>query len=248
MARAALEGVTGFVVIGVGRDGLRVAREDLALVQDPRAQGALRMTAGFHPHDAGEANAQTLAELMQMAELAEVSAIGEMGLDYHYDHADRAVQRDVFAAQIAIARAAKKPVVVHSRDARADTLDVLRSEGAWDVGGILHCFSEDWEFAVAAMDMGFYISISGIVTFKNAAAIADVAARAPADRLLLETDSPYLSPIPLRGKHCEPAYMMHTARKVAALRGVELASLAGSTTQNAERVFRTSFGSFNTTL
>ena len=248
MARAAAEGITGFVVIGVGRGGLRVARQDLELVRDPRSQNALRMTAGFHPHDAAEATSETLAELTQMALLAEVAAVGEMGLDYHYDHADRSVQRDVFAAQIAIARAASKPIVVHSRDARADTLDILRAEQASDVGGILHCFSEDWAFATAAMDMGFYISISGIVTFKNARDIQDVAARAPEDRLLLETDSPYLSPIPLRGKPCEPAYMMHTARKVAELRGVGLDALCGTTTANAERVLRTSFGAFHTSL
>lgn len=248
MSRAAKTGVTGFVAIGVGRGGLDVARQDLELVRDPRSQGALRMSAGFHPHDAVDATPSALDELRQMAELAEVVAIGEMGLDYHYEHSPRQMQKDVFAAQIAIAKASGKPVVVHSREARADTLDVLRAEKAADVGGILHCFSEDWDFAKAAMDLGFFVSFSGIVTFKNALDIQDVASRAPADRLLVETDSPYLSPVPLRGKPCEPAYMMHTARKIAALRSVELGELARTTTDNACRAFRTSFATFDTTL
>ncbi len=147
----------------------------------------------------------------------------------------------MFARFIALARATGKPIVVHTREAAADTLELLASEGARDVGGIIHCFSEDRPFAEKALDLGFDLSFSGIVTFKSARAIQDVAAWAPLDRVLVETDSPYLAPIPLRGKPCEPAYVVHTARHVAALRGIDLATLAAATHANSERRFRRAF-------
>ena len=141
-----------------------------------------------------------------------------------------------------LARAVKKPIVVHTRSAPADTLAILESEGARDVGGVIHCFSEDRAFAERALDLGFYLSFSGIVTFKTAKSVHDVAAWAPADRILIETDSPYLAPVPLRGKPCEPAYLVHTARRVAELRGIGLDELAELTTRNASRAFGVSFG------
>jgi TatD DNase family protein len=163
--------------------------------------------------------------------------VGEVGLDYHYDNSPRDVQRRVFADFIAVARRLGKPLVIHTRSAPEDTLEILQREGAADVGGVIHCFSEDRPFAVRALDLGFDLSFSGIVTFKNATSVHDVAAWAPADRILVETDSPYLAPVPFRGKPCEPAHVVHTARRVAELRGVSLPALAEASTANAARRF-----------
>ncbi len=147
------------------------------------------------------------------------------------------MQRDVFARMIALARELRKPIVVHTRSAPLDTLDVLEAEGARDVGGIIHCFSEDRAFAERALAIGFDLSFSGIVTFKTARSVREVAAWAPLDRVLVETDSPYLAPVPLRGKRCEPAYVVHTARCVAELRGMAPEDLAAAALANTERRF-----------
>jgi TatD DNase family protein len=230
--RARAAGVHGFVVVGVGRD-LAPARAALELSRRmPERVGA---AVGVHPHEATTLDEEAAEELAALAAAPEVVAVGEIGLDYHYDHSPRDVQRAVFARLIALARTLKKPIVVHTREAAADTLDLLTSEGARDVGGIIHCFSEDRAFAERALDLGFDVSFSGIVTFKNSVAIQEVARWAPLDRILVETDSPYLAPVPLRGKPCEPAYVVHTARRVAELRGLTLEALAEATTANAER-------------
>jgi TatD DNase family protein len=171
----------------------------------------------------------------------EVVAIGEIGLDYHYDHSPRDVQRAAFARLVGLARELRKPIVIHTRNAPPDTLDILEREGARDVGGVIHCFSEDQPFAERALDLGFDISFSGIVTFKSSLAVQQVARWAPLDRILVETDSPYLAPIPKRGRPNEPAYVVHTARRVAELRGMAFEALAEATTVNAERAFRRSF-------
>jgi TatD DNase family protein len=163
--------------------------------------------------------------------------VGEIGLDYHYMHSPRETQKEVFRRMIALARRVQKPIVVHTREAAEDTIAVLEEEGAREVGGIIHCFSEDRPFAERALAIGFDLSFSGIVTFKNARAIHEVAAWAPPDRILVETDSPYLAPIPMRGKRCEPAYVVHTARRVAELRGESFDTLALRTTENARRRF-----------
>jgi TatD DNase family protein len=239
MARAEAAGVHGFVVVGVGKD-LTPARQAVALAE--RHPDRVAATAGVHPHDATTLDDALGAELLALAARPEVVAVGEIGLDYHYDHSPRDEQRATFARLIAVARQVKKPIVVHTRDAAADTLGLLASEQARDVGGIIHCFSEDRAFAERALDLGFDLSFSGIVTFKSARAIHEVAAWAPLDRVLLETDSPYLAPVPLRGKPCEPAYIVHTAARVAELRGVDIAVLAEATTTNAERRFRRTFG------
>ena len=151
------------------------------------------------------------------------------------------MQRAAFARLIALARDVKKPMVVHTREAAEDTLSILAAEGARDVGGVIHCFSEDRPFAERALDLGFDVSFSGIVTFKNARAVQEVAAWAPLDRILVETDSPYLSPVPMRGKPCEPAYVAYTVARVAELRGMTGDALAEATTQNAEKRFRRPF-------
>ena len=245
VARAEAAGVTGFVVIGVGRD-LAPARAavELARSQPSRVAAAV----GIHPHDATSLTPEALAELTMLADDPAVVAVGEIGLDYHYDHSPRDTQREVFVRLIALAREKKKPIVVHTREAPADTLALLTSEGARDVGGIIHCFSEDLVFAKAALELGFDLSFSGIVTFKTARAIHEVAAWAPVDRILVETDSPYLAPVPLRGKPCEPAYIVHTAKRVAELRGISLEALAETTSENAERRFRRPFPTASTSV
>jgi TatD DNase family protein len=238
MERARAAGVVGFVVVGVGQD-LAPARSAVALAEC--APDRVAACVGIHPHDAVTWSDAAHAELRALALRPAVVAVGEIGLDYHYDHSPREVQREVFARLVALAREVGKPIVVHTREAAADTLDILAREGARDVGGIIHCFSEDKPFAERALDLGFDVSLSGIVTFKNARAIHEVAAWAPADRLLVETDSPYLAPVPLRGKPCEPAYVLHTAKRVAELRGTSLEDLAAATLANTERRFRKTF-------
>jgi TatD DNase family protein len=228
----------GFVVIGVGND-LAPARAAVALAK--RLPDRVGASVGIHPHDAVSRDDAALAEHTALAADPAVVAVGEIGLDYHYDHSPRDVQRRTFARLVALAREVKKPIVVHTREAAEDTLALLASEGARDVGGVIHCFSEDRPFAERALDLGFDLSFSGIVTFKNATSVHEVAAWAPLDRVLVETDSPYLAPVPMRGKPCEPAFVAHTARRVAELRGIPLEELAAATTINAERRFRREF-------
>jgi TatD DNase family protein len=231
LARAEAVGVVGFVSIGVGRD-LASARAAVALA-DRRAN--VFATVGIHPHDAASLDGAAMDELAALARHPRVVAVGEVGLDYHYDHSPRDTQRAVFRAMIGLARAVKKPIVVHTRSAAADTLSILEEEGAREAGGIIHCFSEDRAFAERVLPLDFDLSFSGILTFKNAAAIREAARFAPADRILVETDSPYLAPVPLRGKPCEPSYIVHTARCLADIRGVSLEEIGVTTTKNAAR-------------
>ncbi|HET9932667.1 MAG TPA: TatD family hydrolase [Polyangiaceae bacterium] len=232
ISRAEQAGVGYFVCIGVG--GTAATREAVELSE---SYANVWSTVGVHPHDAASFDGALEAELSSLLDRPRVVALGEVGLDYHYDHSPRARQREVFAHMIAIARQRRKPIVVHTRSAAAETLELLQSESAADVGGIIHCFSEDRAFATRALDLGFDLSFSGIVTFKSARAIQDVALWAPADRILVETDSPYLAPVPLRGRRCEPAFLLHTAAFIASLRGSELSDLRVQTTRNAARRF-----------
>lgn len=230
LARAREAGVTGFVCIGVG--SLVQARSALELAA---RRPDVWATVGVHPHDAANFDDAQEAELMRLAQAPRVVAVGEIGLDFHYDHSPRARQEEVFRRFVQLARQLKKPIVVHTRSAPDETLRILTEEKASDVGGLIHCFSENKPFAARALDLGFDLSFSGIVTFKRALDIQEVAGWAPADRILVETDSPYLAPVPLRGKRCEPAHVVHTARFVAALRGVSLEQIAEQTSQNAAR-------------
>jgi TatD DNase family protein len=232
LERALTGDVRAFACIGVG--SLELAQEAVALAE---RRADVVATVGVHPHDARDLSPELEVALEALARRERVVAFGEVGLDYHYDHSPRDVQKDVFRRSIALARRVKKPLVIHTREAAADTLAVLEEESARDVGGIIHCFSEDRAFATRALELGFFLSFSGIVTFKNAGAIKDVAAWAPEDRVLLETDSPYLAPMPMRGKRCEPSLVVHTARHLAELRGVSVERLAEVTLRNAERVF-----------
>lgn len=233
LRRAQSVGVKGFVVIGVGRSLDSV----VGAVSIAERHNNVVATVGVHPHDAAEANETTWSTLAELSSHERVVAIGEIGLDYYYDHSPRSVQIDVFRRMIALAREKNKPIVVHTRDAPTETLAVLKSEGADAVGGVIHCFSEDREFAKGALDLGFDISFSGIVTFKTAKAIQDVASWAPIQRILVETDSPFLAPVPLRGKTNEPANVVHTVAKIAELRGTTSSYIAEKTTENALRRF-----------
>lgn len=234
LERAQQAGVQRMATIGCARtvEGLGSA---LALVD--AHPDRITCAIGVHPHDASALDDAFYAALEGVARDPRVRLIGEMGLDYHYDHSPREVQREVFRRQIAIAREAKKPLVVHSRNAREDTLNILREENARDVGGILHCFSEDPAFASAALDLGFVASFSGIATFKSAPEVREAARSQPIDAILVETDAPYLAPIPFRGKRNEPAYVLHTARAIAELRGIAVEALAEAAYLNACRVF-----------
>ncbi|MSP23875.1 MAG: TatD family deoxyribonuclease [Myxococcales bacterium] len=231
LERARAAGVERFVVIGV--DGTGEAARHAVRLSERRED--VWATVGVHPHDATSLDDVRAAELERLALGPRVVAVGEVGLDYHYMHSPREAQADAFRAMIALARRVQKPIVIHTREAAKDTLSILEDEGAREVGGIIHCFSEDRAFATRALDLGFDLSFSGIVTFKNAVAIRDVAAWAPAERILIETDSPYLAPVPLRGRRNEPANLVHTARVVAELRKVGLEVVARLTRDNATR-------------
>lgn len=195
-------------------------------------------TVGIHPHEADEHPHIDTAKLVARAAHPRVVGIGETGLDYYYDHSDRARQQLSFRSHIAASRETGLPLVVHTREAEADTLAIMRDEmdkGAY--GGVIHCFTASGAFADAALELGFYISISGIVTFRSAKDLQETAARLPLDRLLIETDLPFLAPVPHRGKSCEPAFVADTAKFLAELRGESVETLAAATSANFRTLF-----------
>ena len=201
--------------------------------------GDMHCTVGTHPHhaaDPAEINV-TREQLVSLAQNPKVIGIGETGLDYYYEHSPREEQQKNFATHIEAAMETDLPLIVHTRDADADTARVLREAGQRRARGVIHCFSSDQKLADAALDLGFYISFSGIVTFKKAEDIRAVAKSAPLDRILVETDSPYLAPIPHRGKRNEPAFVVHTAQMMAELRGISVEDLAAATTKNFFTLF-----------
>lgn len=193
-------------------------------------------SVGVHPNEQDED--VTSEQLVSLAQHQKVIAIGETGLDYFRSTGDVEWQRARFRAHIAAARQLKKPLIIHTREAQADTIKVMQEERAHEAGGVMHCFTENWDMAKQAIDLGFYISFSGIVTFKSATVIQDTAKRVPIDRILIETDAPYLAPVPHRGKPNEPSYVRHTAEYIAALRGISLAELAEATTHNFFHLFK----------
>lgn len=193
-------------------------------------------SVGVHPESTG-VREPGVAELVELAKHPKVIAIGETGLDYYWHKDAPEWQRERFRTHIRAARQSGKPLVIHTRDSAADTLRVMKEEGAGEVGGVMHCFTESWEVAEAALEQGFYISLSGIVTFKNALTIKDVARRVPLDRLLVETDSPYLAPMPYRGKTNQPGYVKHVAEEIARLRGLAYEEVVTATTDNFFRLF-----------
>lgn len=196
-------------------------------------------TVGIHPHEADEHPHIDTAKLVARAAHPRVVGIGETGLDYYYDHSDRDRQRSSFRSHIVAARETGLPLIVHTRDAEEDTLAVMRDEmGKGAYTGVIHCFTASDAFADAALELGFYISISGIVTFKSARDLQETAARLPIDRLLVETDSPFLAPVPHRGRPCEPAFVADTAKFLANLRGESLEDLAAATSANFRTLFK----------
>jgi TatD DNase family protein len=224
-------GVGHMLCVGVTIEKLP---EVLALAHD---HANIFASVGVHP-DEQQGHDPSVEELVQLANDPRVVAIGETGLDYYRIKGDMTWQQDRFRRHIRAARLTRKPLIIHTREAAADTIRLLQEEGAESVGGVMHCFTESWETARAALDLGFYISFSGIVTFRNAESLRAVASKVPSDRLLIETDAPYLAPVPFRGRTNEPAYVRHVAIELAKLRGTSLEELASCTTQNFFSLFR----------
>jgi TatD DNase family protein len=196
----------------------------------------LSASVGIHPN-VDQTENFTLEELVTLADHDKVIAIGETGLDYFRSEGELEWQRERFRTHIEAAKQLKKPLIIHTREARQDTMDILENENAESAGGIIHCFTENWETAKRALDIGFYISLSGIVTFKNAKDLQEVAKKLPLDRILIETDAPYLAPVPHRGKTNQPAYVKHVAEFIAELRGERLEDIAAVTSANFHRLF-----------
>lgn len=197
----------------------------------------IRATVGTRPHDAKEVSANELKKLKELAADPKVVAVGETGLDYYYDHSPREVQRRMFAEFIHLARETGLPIVVHERDAANNAAQLLRGEGAGKLRGVIHCFTGNYEAACAYLDLGFYVSFTGIITFKNADALREIVRRVPLDRRLVETDSPYLTPVPHRGRRNEPAYVRHIAETIAVIKETSLEEVAKMTTENVRQLF-----------
>ena len=232
--RALAAGVQRMLAIGTGS-----GPPDLeAALRLARQHAFIYATVGVHPHDAAKATPETFTAMESLAAGpnadTKLLAIGEIGLDYHYDFSPRDVQRDVFVAQLKLAARAGKPIVIHTREAWDDTLLLLREH--WSGGGIMHCFSGGPAEARQALDLGFYLSFGGVLTFPKAEALREAARLAPEDRLLVETDAPYLAPVPKRGKRNEPAFIVETARRLAEVRGAPPERIAEITTENFERL------------
>lgn len=241
--RGRAAGITCFVTIGAN-DGTRSAPDAVALAQAHRDVVA---TVGVHPHDASCVDDSAVEEITRLGRNERVVAIGEVGLDFHYDLSPREVQIVAFRRFVSAARELKKPLVIHTRSAPSETLEVLRSEGARDVGGVIHCFTENASFARAALDLGFDISFSGIVTFKRSDELREVARTVPLDRMMIETDSPFLAPLPYRGKRNEPSYLASTAEHLAHTLAVDIAELRARTADTTIRRFALAkFGVQNT--
>ena len=196
----------------------------------------ISISVGVHPNDK-ERREPTTEELVELSHTPKVVAIGETGLDYFHGEGDLDWQRDRFRRHIRAAVAAQKPLIIHTRQARSDTIGIMREEGAEKAGGVMHCFTEDWPMAQQALELGFYVSFSGIITFKNAADLREVVKQVPMDRLLIETDSPYLAPVPFRGKPNQPRYVEKVAECVAELKGMTAQAVAQQTAENFFRCF-----------
>ncbi|TMN22315.1 TatD family hydrolase [Lentibacillus cibarius] len=230
--RAFSAGVEYMVVVGFDRETIPLALE-LAEQYE-----TIYAAVGWHPVDAIDMRDEDLDWIEELTQHPKVVAIGEMGLDYHWDKSPKDVQKEVFRKQIALAKKVNMPIVIHNREATEDIIDVLHEENAKDVGGIMHCYNDDAKYVPTFLDMNFYISLGGPVTFKNATLPKDVAVEVPLNRLLVETDAPFLAPHPNRGKRNEPAYVKLVAEKIAELRGMSFDELSSMTTENAFTFFR----------
>ncbi len=231
--KAKARDVKHLLTIGVTLSRFEKQRDTLAHRDD------VSLACGVHPLDL-EDEPFNYDRLLQLAAHPKVVAVGEIGLDYYYSADNKTLQQEVFAQQVQAANVLNKPVIIHTRAAREDTIRILRENDAQKCSGVLHCFTENLEMAKQGLDLGFYISFSGIITFKNAEEIRAVARQVPLDRLLVETDSPYLAPVPYRGKQNQPAYVREVCEYVATLKGVSVEEFAQITTQNFERLFKIS--------
>jgi TatD DNase family protein len=233
VARARAAGVQEMLIVG-GVDAENGHRRAIAIADEL----GVPASAGVHPHEAKVATEATYDELRQLARDGRIKALGELGLDFHYDHSPRDTQREVFRRQLRLAREVGLPVIIHTREADGETCDILEAERADECGGVIHCFSGGQELARRALAIGFYVSFSGIMTFPRAETIQAVAKEVPLDRLLVETDAPFLAPPPHRGKRNEPAFVIEVARKLAALRGTTLEEIGRASLANFRRLFR----------
>lgn len=232
IARAKAEKVERIVVVGFDKPTITRAME---LIEE---YDFIYAAIGWHPVDAIDMTEEDLTWIKELSSHEKVVAIGEMGLDYHWDKSPKDIQKEVFRKQIALAKEVNLPIIIHNRDATEDVVTILKEEGAEEVGGIMHCFTGSAEVARQCMDMNFYISFGGPVTFKNAKKPKEVAKEIPNDRLLIETDCPFLTPQPFRGKRNEPSYVKYVAEQLAELKGLTYEEIASITTENAKRLFR----------
>jgi TatD DNase family protein len=232
--RARSVGITDIVCIGAS-EGFESNPKAVAIAE---SHDRIYATVGIHPHDAKIADRACLEAVEKLSAHPKVVAIGETGLDYHYDHSPREMQRDAFRAFVRMAKTRTLPIVVHTREAEDDTIQILVEEDAKKVGGVIHCFTGTDKLADAALDLGFYISFSGVLTFKNAEALRAIAKRLPKEKVLVETDCPFLAPIPFRGKRNEPSYIVETTKLLADLWGSSLEDVKASTGSNAAALFR----------
>lgn len=231
IARAKEAGVTNMVVVGFDSPTITRAMEL------SESYEFIYACVGWHPVDAIDMTEEDLIWIEELAAHPKVVAIGEMGLDYHWDKSPKDIQKEVFRKQIRLAKKVKLPIVIHNREATQDIVEILKEEGAAEVGGIMHCFSGSAETAKECVNMNFYISLGGPVTFKNAKRPKEVAAEIPLGKLLIETDCPYLAPHPYRGKRNEPSYVKLVAEQIAEIKGLTYEEVAEATTQNAKKCF-----------
>jgi TatD DNase family protein len=234
LERAREAGVAGFIVPGTN------AADNDRVVRLAAEHSDVWAAVGYHPHDAKHFDAAAEESIRRLADEPRVVGIGEVGLDYHYDFSPREVQRDVLRRHIEIAREKGKPLIIHNRESTEDLLAIVREAG--ELRGVLHSFTESWEVARQFLDLGLYISFSGIVTFNSAEMLRETARRVPHDRVLIETDAPYLAPVPHRGRKNEPAYVVRVAELLASLWGMETADVARTTTANAGSLFEVTIG------
>jgi TatD DNase family protein len=229
--RAVANGIKRIITIGTD---LESSLKALALAKTYRNIWA---TVGFHPHDAASFNPEIPPQLRRLAKDPLVVAVGEIGLDFYRNLSPQTQQKETFRQLIHLARALNLPIIIHDREAHEEVLAILKEEKAREIGGVFHCFSGDWEMAKQCLDLNFFLSVTGAVTYKKGSALEEVVRRAPIESLLLETDAPYLSPYPFRGKRNEPAFLVHTAEQVAGIRGMTLPELSQAVLQNTFRAF-----------
>lgn len=230
--RAFDTGVQYMVVVGFDHETIPLA------IEIAEQYETIYAAVGWHPVDAIDMKEEDLAWIEELSKHPKVVAIGEMGLDYHWDKSPKEIQKEVFRKQIQLAKKVNMPIIIHNREATEDIIQILREENAQEVGGIMHCYNDSVEYVQECLDMNFYISLGGPVTFKNAPLPKEVATKVPIDRLLVETDAPYLAPHPNRGKRNEPAYVKLVAEKIAELREIPFEELCQQTTNNALKLFK----------